>query len=46
MAVVEFPQVIARACGLDVDKDTVGASIKGTGVLEETRTFATSFDVP
>lgn len=41
MAVVEFPQLIARGCGLDVHKDTVVASIKGTGIHEETRTFAT-----
>lgn len=41
MAVVEFPQLIARGCGLDVHKDTVVASIKGTGIQEETRTFAT-----
>ncbi|CAG4988648.1 hypothetical protein DYBT9275_00760 [Dyadobacter sp. CECT 9275] len=41
MAVVEFPQLIARGCGLDVHKDTVVASIKGTGIKEETRTFAT-----
>jgi transposase len=41
MAVVEFPQLIARGCGLDVHKDTVVATIKGTGIKEETRTFAT-----
>ncbi|OJV13932.1 MAG: IS110 family transposase [Dyadobacter sp. 50-39] len=41
MAVVEFPQLIARGCGLDVHKDTVVASIRGTGIQEETRTFAT-----
>ena len=38
---VEFPQLIARGCGLDVHKDTVVASIKGTGIQEETQTFAT-----
>jgi len=38
---VEFPQLIARGCGLDVHKDTVVATIKGTGLQEQTRTFCT-----
>lgn len=41
MSVVEFPQLIDRGCGLDVHKDNVVASIKGTGLSEETRTFFT-----
>jgi transposase len=39
--VVEFPQIVERGCGLDVHKESVVASIKGTGIIEETRTFGT-----
>lgn len=38
---IEFDQVVATGCGLDVHKDTVVASIGGQGVTEETRTFET-----
>lgn len=41
MPVVEFPQLIERGCGLDVHKDTVVASVKGIGLVEETQTFGT-----
>ena len=41
MSVVEFPQLIDRGCGLDVHKDNVAASIRGEGLVEETRTFLT-----
>ena len=41
MATVEFPQLIERGAGLDVHKDTVVATIRGTGLIEETRTFGT-----
>jgi transposase len=41
MSAVEFPQLIARGCGLDVHKDTVVASIRGTGLTQQTRTFST-----
>ena len=39
--VVEFPQIVERGCGLDVHKESVVATIKGTGISEETRTFGT-----
>jgi hypothetical protein len=38
---IEFDQVVAAGCGLDVHKDTVVASIGGQGIVEETRTFET-----
>lgn len=41
MAAIEFPQLIERGCGLDVHKDTVVATIRGDGLVEETRTFGT-----
>ncbi len=41
MATVEFPQIIERGADLDVHKDTVVATIRGTGIIEETRTFGT-----
>lgn len=41
MAVVEFPQLIERGCGLDVHKDTVVASVRGNGLVEQTQTFGT-----
>lgn len=39
--VVEFPQIVERGCGLDVHKESVVATIKGSGIKEETRTFGT-----
>ena len=41
MSVIEFPQVIERGCGLDVHKDTVVATIQGTDLESETKTFGT-----
>lgn len=37
---VAFPQLIERGCGLDVHKETVVASVSGTGIRQETRTFS------
>lgn len=37
---VSFEQVIGRGCGLDVHKKVIVATIKGKGLLEETRSFA------
>ena len=36
---VEFDQVIERGCGLDVHKKVLVATIRGTGIIETTRTF-------
>ena len=41
MNVVEFPQMIERGCGLDVHQKTVVATIQGTDIETETRTFGT-----
>lgn len=38
---IEFDQVVAVGCGLDVHKNTVVATVGGHGVEEETRTFET-----
>jgi transposase len=40
-AVVEFPQILERGCGIDVHKDTVVATVRGKGLVEETRTYST-----
>lgn len=39
--VVEFEQIIERGCGLDVHEKTIVATINGTGLKPETRTFDT-----
>jgi len=39
--VVEFEQIIERGCGMDVHKETVVATVSGTGIQQETRTFCT-----
>lgn len=39
--VIEFEQIIERGCGMDVHKETVVATISGTGIKQETRTFST-----
>ena len=39
--VIEFEQVVARGCGMDVHKETVVATIAGVGIEQETRTFST-----
>jgi transposase len=41
MAQIEFPQIIERGCGLDVHKDTIVATVKGTSIEETTRSFGT-----
>jgi transposase len=38
---IEFDQVVAVGCGLDVHKNSVVATIGGVGVEEETRSFET-----
>lgn len=38
---IEFDQVVAVGCGLDVHKNSVVATVGGHGVEEETRTFET-----
>ena len=37
----EFEQVLERACGLDVHKETVVATISGKGLETQTRTYST-----
>lgn len=37
---IEFEQVIERGCGIDVHKSVLVATIRGTGIKEETRTFS------
>jgi transposase len=39
--IVEFTQMIDRGCGLDVHKETVVATIRGSGITEQTKTFGT-----
>jgi transposase len=39
---IEFEQVIERGCGLDVHRDTVVATVMGSGIKTETRTFSTT----
>jgi transposase len=39
--VIEFEQVVARGCGMDVHKETVVATVTGVGIKQETRTFST-----
>lgn len=36
---VEFEQIIERGCGIDVHKKLLVATIRGTGIKEETREF-------
>jgi transposase len=38
---VRFEQVVAKGCGLDVHKETVVATVSGTAITTETRTFLT-----
>ena len=40
--VVTFEQIVERGCGLDVHKQTVVATIDGSGVRHETREFSTT----
>ena len=37
---VEFEQVIERGCGIDVHKSLLAATIRGTGIKEDTREYA------
>ncbi|MEM8893390.1 MAG: IS110 family transposase [Bacteroidota bacterium] len=41
MTASELPLILSRGCGLDVHKDTVVASIKGTDIESQTKTFST-----
>lgn len=41
MAYIEFPQVIERGCGLDVHKEILVATVKGSDIEDETRSFGT-----
>ena len=36
---IEFEQIIERGCGIDVHKSIIVATVRGTGIKEETRTF-------
>lgn len=36
---IAFEQIIERGCGIDVHKKIIVATIRGTGIKEETRTF-------
>ncbi len=40
-AVIEFDQMVAIGCGLDVHKANVVATVGGVGIKEQTRTFDT-----
>lgn len=44
MAVSGLPFILDRGCGLDVHKDTVVATIKGSDFVTETKTFLTFTD--
>ena len=41
MASVEFTQVVSRGCGMDIHKKVVVATVRGEGILKETRSFNT-----
>lgn len=36
---ISFEQVIERGCGIDVHKSVIVATVRGSGLVEETRTF-------
>lgn len=36
---IEFEQVIERGCGIDVHKSLLVATIRGSGIKEETREY-------
>lgn len=38
---ISYEQVVEKGCGMDVHKDTVVASVSGSGIKAETRTFTT-----
>ncbi|HZJ19109.1 MAG TPA: IS110 family transposase, partial [Pricia sp.] len=37
--IVAFEQVVERGCGIDVHKKVLSATVRGTGIQEETRSF-------
>jgi len=37
---IQFDQIVARGCGIDVHKKVLVATIRGTGIQEETREFS------
>lgn len=37
--IVSFEQIVERGCGIDVHKKTIVATIRGTGIKEETRSY-------
>lgn len=37
---IEFEQIIERGCGIDVHKNVIVATIRGTGIKEVTKTFS------
>ncbi|MCH2085271.1 MAG: IS110 family transposase, partial [Saprospiraceae bacterium] len=37
---IQFEQVIARGCGIDIHKKLLVATIRGTNIVEETREYA------
>jgi len=37
---IEFEQIIERGCGIDIHKQVLVATIRGTGIKEETRSFS------
>jgi transposase len=37
---IEFEQIVERGCGIDVHKSIIVATIRGTGLKEEKRTFS------
>lgn len=38
---VEFEQIVEKGCGLDVHKENVVATIRGKGIVTQTRSFST-----
>ena len=36
---IRFEQVVERGCGIDIHKKVLVATIRGSGLKEETRTF-------
>ena len=36
---VEFEQIIERGCGIDIHKKVLAATIRGTAIKEDTRTY-------
>lgn len=41
METINFEQIVERGCGIDVHKKTLVATVKGTGIKEQTRSFDT-----